>query len=105
MVALIEASICVTVGDCLSVSNGAGPGLGEPVLIEFGRLRLPPARWDLFGGDGERGMALAPMVLGLAIVTRPWAVSHFEFLLCAMSGLSARQQKAETRYRTSPGNR
>jgi|GEM_PF-5530556 len=28
-------------------------GLGEPVLIEFRRLRLPPARWDIFGGDGD----------------------------------------------------
>ena len=27
--------------------------LGEPVLIEFGRLRLPPARRDLFGGNGN----------------------------------------------------
>jgi hypothetical protein len=27
---------------------------GEPVLFEFGRLRLPPARWDVFGGDGDR---------------------------------------------------
>ena len=27
--------------------------LGEPVLIEFGRLRLPPARRDVFGGDGD----------------------------------------------------
>jgi hypothetical protein len=27
--------------------------LGEPVLIEFGRLRLPPARRDVFGGDGN----------------------------------------------------
>jgi hypothetical protein len=28
--------------------------LGEPVLIEFGRLRLPPAPRDVFGGDGDR---------------------------------------------------
>ena len=28
--------------------------LGEPVLIEFGRLRFPPARRDLFGGDDDR---------------------------------------------------
>jgi transposase len=27
--------------------------LGEPVLIEIGRLRLPPARRDVFGGDGN----------------------------------------------------
>jgi hypothetical protein len=27
--------------------------LGEPVLIEFGRLRLPPARRDVFGGDAN----------------------------------------------------
>jgi hypothetical protein len=27
---------------------------GKPVLIEFGRLRLPPARRDVFGGDGDR---------------------------------------------------
>jgi hypothetical protein len=27
--------------------------LGKPVLIEFGRLRLPPARRDVFGGDGD----------------------------------------------------
>jgi len=28
--------------------------LGKPVLIEFGRLRLPPARRDVFGDDGDR---------------------------------------------------
>jgi hypothetical protein len=28
-------------------------GLGEPVLIELGRLRLPPARRNIFGGDGD----------------------------------------------------
>jgi hypothetical protein len=28
--------------------------LGEPVLIEFGWLGFPPARWDVFGGDGNR---------------------------------------------------
>jgi hypothetical protein len=27
--------------------------LGEPVLIEFGRLRLPLARRDVFGDDGD----------------------------------------------------
>ena len=46
----------------LWVRNGLGllerfvaraDGLGEPVLIEFGRLRLPPARGDVFGGDGD----------------------------------------------------
>ena len=46
----------------LWVRNGLGllerfvaraDGLGEPVLIEFGRLRLPPARRDVFGGDGD----------------------------------------------------
>jgi hypothetical protein len=28
-------------------------GLGEPVLIEFGRLRFPPAGGDIFRGDGD----------------------------------------------------
>ncbi len=28
--------------------------LGEFILIEFGRLRLPPAGRDVFGGDGDR---------------------------------------------------
>jgi hypothetical protein len=28
-------------------------GLGEPVLIKFGRLRLPPTREDTFRGDGD----------------------------------------------------
>ena len=33
---------------------GAGADcLGEFVLIEFGRLRLPPARGDVFGGDSD----------------------------------------------------
>jgi hypothetical protein len=27
---------------------------GEPVLIEFRRLRLPPTGGDVFGGDGDR---------------------------------------------------
>ena len=28
--------------------------LGEPVLIEFGRLWFPPAGGDVFGGNGNR---------------------------------------------------
>jgi hypothetical protein len=33
---------------------GAGADcLGESVLIECGRLRLPPARGDVFGGDSD----------------------------------------------------
>jgi hypothetical protein len=28
-------------------------GLGEPVLIKFGRLRPPPMRGDIFRGDGD----------------------------------------------------
>jgi len=43
--------------NCLSPLEGfvaRADCFGEPVLIEFGRLRFPPAGRDFFGGDGDR---------------------------------------------------